>query len=281
MRRISKPELHVEAIVNCCAATLQNDDLKARILSSLHELVAFEASYGNLAEQISLYTIPEATHVCEVTALEMKNLYDRTFVRKSGPTRDLYDKLILSANGICPLCQQRTVSTLDHHLPKAYHPAFAVTPINLVPACKDCNTDSGSRRPQLSTEQSIHPYFHDVNDDVWLFARVIEVSPPVVEFYTSPPNDWPLSKQEIVTRHFIDFKLASLYSIHAAAELINVFTDIEISQDFTYEGIRNFLLKKAQGRRRFVKNNWQAAMYQAVADSEWFCTGGYREIVLG
>ena len=39
----------------------------------------------------------------------------------------------------CPFCGIGTVSTLDHYLPKSKYPALAITPKNMIPACRDCN----------------------------------------------------------------------------------------------------------------------------------------------
>src|SRR5262245_19880217 len=79
---------------------------------------------------------------------EMVAVYDNRLVKKTAPGRRIYDKIFTSApNDKCPLCGHRNVKTLDHYLPKALFPALTVTPINLIPACSDCNKAKLSTAP--------------------------------------------------------------------------------------------------------------------------------------
>ncbi|MGY3138286.1 hypothetical protein ACVWZM_008968 [Bradyrhizobium sp. USDA 4501] len=60
---------------------------------------------------------------------------------------------------VCPMCGSMHSGTLDHYLPKATFPIFAVFSRNLVPACK-CN----SKRKEVCVgaaqgERVLHPYF--------------------------------------------------------------------------------------------------------------------------
>ena len=60
--------------------------------------------------------------------------------------------------GVCPMCGSMRPDTLDHFLPKAIFPEYAVFSKNLVPAC-DCNSSS---RPCCDNDQRLrvlHPYF--------------------------------------------------------------------------------------------------------------------------
>lgn len=73
----------------------------------------------------------------------------------------------------CPMCGSFHSGTLDHLLPKADYPVFAIFGRNLVPACK-CN----SKRTELVTgaadERILHPYFDDVLRDRLFVARFEE-----------------------------------------------------------------------------------------------------------
>ena len=70
----------------------------------------------------------------------MVRVYDGRMAAQGSPGRTIYDAIKLaSPNGLCPLCGQRVVATLDHYLPKSRYAALAVNPANLIPACSDCN----------------------------------------------------------------------------------------------------------------------------------------------
>ena len=96
--------------------------------------------------------------------------------------------LLAPAHGTCPLCGLRKVSTIDHHLPKAHHPALIAVPADLVPACMDCNMAKGDTVPGNEYKQTIHPYFDDVDSETWLFAEVGETTPPAIRYFIQPPN---------------------------------------------------------------------------------------------
>jgi hypothetical protein len=125
----------------------------------------------------------------------------------------------------------------------------------------------------------VHPYFDVVDDAIWLKARVVEVSPPIVTFFADPPYVWDPIRRARVETHFETFGLATLYTTHAGAELVNVYVDL-----LDAEGLRDPLILKshfletARKRRLPVRNSWQAALYRALADSDWFREGGWLEI---
>ncbi|TGA97710.1 hypothetical protein E4665_11460 [Sporolactobacillus shoreae] len=69
-------------------------------------------------------------------------VYTQKMVPKSQLGRPYYDLFLsLPPNEKCPYCGQKKVSTLDHFLPKSVYTPLIVTPTNLVPSCKDCNTE--------------------------------------------------------------------------------------------------------------------------------------------
>lgn len=250
-----------------------------RILGSFDTMSSAEATYKVRGKTNDLYSIAGTQAVDKwVTREEMEALYTQTFARKGGPTRDIYDAIRASSpGGLCPLCNQRPVSTLDHHLAKAEHASFAVTPINLVPACKDCNTNSRVRKPSTKGEQTLHPYFDSVDEEIWLTAQLIPGTPPSLIFYATPPAHWAPEIQAIVKNHFKVFSLGELYATHAAAELVNIYFDIE-SKPWTPETLKAHLDEQAGNRRKMVRNSWQAAVYAGLAGSEWFCQGGYKDV---
>jgi hypothetical protein len=280
MRNIPPPITAVEEILKACAKSIQNKELSGRIINSLAHFSGLETEYKNRALASLLYMFPVEDVTAGISQEEMSWLYSKVFSRLNGPTRHLYDAIKLAAPGlICPLCNQRTVGTLDHQLSKQNYPSFAVTPFNMVPACRDCNSDTGARALAVSDDQTFHPYFDRVDDEIWLYATLEESSPPVFKFEVRPPQIWAPEKQKKVEKHFNTFKLAVLYSVHAASELQNIKDDVlRIAYKEGLIGLQDEFTQRALGRRRKVLNNWQAAMYSALAMSEWFCKGGYIEI---
>ena len=281
MRKINRLQFPLTEIVELCAGSIRNPDLSARLLAARPDFGAWEDGYVDSATKGKLYAIPVSGMAGDITQAEMKGLYSGTFARANGPTRHIYDAIkLLAVGAICPLCNQRTVSTLDHHLSKQDYPGFAITPANLVPACRDCNMDTLARKSDTPQTQTFHPYFDSIDDATWLFASIEETAPLVIRFAVSAPNAWDDNKRMKIEHHFKTFKLGMLYSAHAAVELQNIYGELEsIAESGGANTMREELLQRCNSRARVTRNNWQAAMYDALASSAWFCEGGYRSIV--
>lgn len=212
-----------------------------------------------------------------VTAAEMGSVYTRHLVAKGSPGRFVYDRLLEAPpHGICPFCGQRTVSTLDHYLPKAYFSPLVVAPLNLVPACSDCNKAKSDFSPSCAEDQHPHPYFDNFDDECWLVARVIEDRPPGLAFSCATPDSWSAVKAARIKHHFGTLNLGALYGAHAAEELVNLRGSLQLIYPREGdEGVRNHLWTVAEGRRAAHMNSWQTAMYTALCLSDWYCAGGF------
>ncbi len=141
MIHIEKPENNVKEVFEDCISNFRDESLKNRLQSILPFIQSESSDYDVKASSSSLFSLTSSTDINGiVTVDEMQKVYDRKLVKKGQPGRKHYEKIKLSAkHNICPLCDHRTVTTLDHVLPKSKYPTFAVTPFNLVPACGDCN----------------------------------------------------------------------------------------------------------------------------------------------
>jgi hypothetical protein len=164
------------------------------------------------------------------------------------------------------------VETLDHQLPKMAYPLLSVVPFNLVPACRSCNMVKGETAPASAGEQTLHPYFDDVGKEQWLFARVHEGAPAVVEFYVKAPAAWDTVLTMRVHGHFRMFGLASLYGSQAAREMSSLRYILKRKVPST---VGDHLRDEAAGLAEEDPNLWRAAMYQALAGSSWYIDGGF------
>lgn len=82
-----------------------------------------------------------------------------------------------SGASTCPMCGSTGCGTLDHVLPKASHPAFAIFGLNLVPAC-DCNLRRGTALLGPNPgERILHPYFDDILSQRLLAAHITDLGP--------------------------------------------------------------------------------------------------------
>lgn len=276
---LPKPTRTARECYRLCVGRLKNSDQKQRLSAIEDEIARASEDYELAACSASLHTLPPSETVSGiVSGREMIEVYNRRMAKKGAPARLIYDELLAApAHGRCPLCGQRTVSTLDHQLNKASYPALAVSPVNLVPACWDCNRAKMSRAPRSRCEETLHPYFDNIDDNRWLSAEILESNPIVIRFFVYPPSNWDPVTAARVRNHFRTFRLSSLYSAQAADEIANVRFQLSILFDRAGSGaVRTHLMERAESCEAARKNSWQTATYAALARNEWFCSLGFR-----
>jgi 5-methylcytosine-specific restriction endonuclease McrA len=278
MIKLNRPNLVARNVFATCISRIRDTGLKQRMVAVTEDVVLASDQYDNLAAQNRLSQILQQEVVGGVVSTnEMEAVYTQRMAKKGAPGREIYDEIFNSApQGKCPLCGQRMVSTLDHHLPKARYPALAVTPLNLVPACADCNKAKLASVPENASEEALHPYFDDIEGDRWLYAEVVEVDPAAVRFYVEPPEHWDDVLSSRVALHFRTLGLAILYAAEAADELSNIRHQLlSIHKAGGMELVRQELYDREISCRQARLNGWRAATFEAFAQSEWFCDGGF------
>jgi len=277
MRSLPVPNLHVRAVVEACAESVQDQTIKGNLAAVCAALEGYEAEYLGRGPMMTLFEIGKTNVVGGVFDKDaMKKLYRDTFV-KSVRTRAMYDRIKSAPqHSICPLCSQRTVSTLDHYLAQANHSAFTLVPANLVPACAECNKDKLDREADAAGDQSFHPYFENCDDFRWLRATVEHGAPACVSFSVEVSPAWSPDKAGRVRVHFKTLKLGSLYASHAAVEITNIRLMLRrLLAAGSSNDVAELLADQALSSREAHPNSWRTATYDALASSAWFCQGGF------
>lgn len=280
MRNLDKPPHDPSEVFLTCISRVRNQELRTRLEAVEPQIAAAARAFDTAATNAQLHTIPTQTMVGErvqVTKDEMVGVYDGRMVPKESPGRHIYDEIIMApAQGRCPLCGHRDVTTLDHHLPKVHFPALAVVPLNLVPACSVCNKVKLEVVPRSQEEQTLHPYYDDVETDRWLEATVIENRPVALTFEVRPPATWNNLMSLRVAHHFSVFKLGLFYASQAAEELLNIrqyLTNLHCKAGT--EGVREHLVEMCLSYEAVNLNSWQSTAYRALSSSQWYCEGGH------
>lgn len=279
MQKIEPPEFLALSVFEDCIPIKKNADVKSRLKVITQLITDAENAYKEKAKSSSFHETGTESGIANVvTTAEMEDLYVSVFARKSSPVRKkYYDVLMLAPdNGTCPMCGQRDVSTLDHYLPKAKNPRLAVTPVNLIPACKECNYVKGEYHPETKEKQFIHPYYDKLPDKIWLTANLEETRPPALKFYISPPNDFDLILANRLRWHFEKLKLASLYASQAGRTFSGIANKLQSAWDRGGKDEVRFVLNEdATSWSKSDQNSWQAVMFRTLANSDWFCEEGF------
>lgn len=279
MRKINKPTDDPKYVYLTCISRVRNPGLKGRLETIADDIKEAAEHFDDVGSRREFYTLLEHNNVAGVTQAEMEKVYTERMVPRGTPGRKFYDKIKAAPSyGICPLCGQRPVSTLDHYLPKTSFPSFAVTPYNLVPACSDCNKIKSDDIPTNAEQQTIHPYYDDIENEQWLFAKVLTSSPVSIQFFADPPVRFDNILKDRIKEHFKVFDLASLYASQSGVELANIGYRLNDLLGKAGAGqVQEHLQEEFNSRFANHKNSWQTAMYQAMANSTWFYSGGFNQ----
>lgn len=278
MWSLERPSLSARSAFNTCIGKVRNPQLAKRLAAAAPAIEAASTQFDRAARRHTLHNIATQDVVApDITVSEMEKVYTQRMAKSGSPGRDIYDEIFASApGGRCPLCMQRFVATLDHHLPKAHYPALAVTPANLIPACSDCNKAKLDAVPATAEDVPLHPYYDDLGNDIWLTATVLERRPTALRFAITRSGKWDNTLDARVNHHFRSLGLAALFASEAAEELLNIRHQLEILRAADpVDGVRDELDRRATSCAAARLNGWRTAAYRAWRESEWFCNGGF------
>jgi len=276
MKVIAKPSVKVRDVFLECISTVDNVELKHDLAACVNIIETAEDDFESKFPINEIYTIPQNSIVLgRIGKAEMKSVYDYRMVKAGMPAHKYYNKIKSSAPyGKCPLCSVRGVDTLDHYLPKSKYPVFSVTPVNLIPACIPCNKRKHIDFPRTGEEQTLHPYYDDIENYTWLWASVLQTNPISFNYYVNPPDVWPKILKDRTLNHFASFNLNELFSSHASEELRGAINQLTKLYNENTNLLTLQLRECYNSRSALGLNSWQAVMYRTLLNDVWFCTGG-------
>ena len=242
-----------------------------------HIATAYGRYIANSGNGASLQPTPLSAETSEA----LKTNYD--FLGSKRSHAHIRDELLGSArHNACPYCNAATVDTLDHVLPKSVYPEFSVLAQNLVPACSTCNRKKAEACFYSSRRNLMHPYFAKIPADAILFAEItINALEVTWCFYLEQSESIEDADFERIAHLFKQLDLADRYYQASVGDIIDV---ISAFDENYLEGepaaVKSFLRALATSSRKSRgANYWKTAIFQALADDETFCHGGYRRLI--
>jgi len=277
MRTIPKPTLKAKDVFLECISTVDNDQLKKDYTDCQDIIVSAEEEFDTKFPLHEIFQISQnPTVLGNIGKSEMEKVYSYRMVKDGMPGKKFYSILKSSAPyGKCPLCSVRSVDTLDHYLPKSKYPVYSVVPINLVPACTPCNKGKLISFPQNDVEQTLHPYYDNVQDESWIQATVLQTKPISFNYYVDCPNTWSQIKKDRASNHFNAYNLNELFTSHANEELRGAKLHLQKLFNQNPDLLIEHLSDAYSSRRGELGiNSWQSIMYFSLLNDNWFIKGG-------
>jgi 5-methylcytosine-specific restriction endonuclease McrA len=205
-------------------------------------------------------------------ATQLEGLYDSR--RKSGHIKKIRS---LDFEGGCPVCGSLSRGDVDHYLPKSIFPEFSIFSLNLVPACKHCNsTEKGDvYRGEKKPTRFIHPYFDDLGDRP-ILSVVFDPPFEAVRFRAVPGPNLAGDDFEIVSFHLqkalgdeffrhMSSMWSGLPKTVADSLVESISKTIPVATPADVQTIAKLLLSNSQ--RCYGLNSWPAGFYRGIIDN--------------
>lgn len=275
---LDPPSITARSSYNTCVASTRDSARRTLLLAAGDSVEAAGERFRQAAQTGALHELLGTDFAVPgvPTRDAVQWIYDNGMVNTRNG-RAIYDQLIAAPpDERCPFCGHGVVRTLDHYLPKKMFPALCVDPLNLVPACTDCNHAKGDAQPTRPETTPLHPYLDRIDNDSWLDAKVVSSEPVWLEFYVNPPPTWDSLLIDRTRHHFRLFGLAELFSLQANRTLNSIRR--YLTQAFTEGGedlVRTHLAEQASTRLAHRPNGWEGVTYRTLSQDDAFCHGTF------
>lgn len=161
-KKLPKPKINLEDVFSKIKS--KNKRKTSRIKKLLdknteNSMYSYEENYSTYYFQKNVLKTTDT--IGKLTAKDGKKIYEGIF-HDYGCHNQILNQYIRSddvSDILCPICDSNVSRHLDHVFPKSKYPQYVITPINLVPLCRNCNI---SKRD--STEELFNPYLEDLSE---------------------------------------------------------------------------------------------------------------------
>jgi len=212
----------------------------------------------------------------------LKHCYDSETEPLSALKMAIREQQDWVGRAYCAYCGINMCGTIEHYLPKAEFPEYAVCAYNLLPACGDCNTAKGTNWLEEERRRLLHFYYDIIPDGVrWLHAIVELVQDiPIVSFHLEQPKKLDASFYRLVQDHYAALNLLERYalcSVDVLSEALSTAERYSNEPKLLQEALT--IMAHSEAKRR-GHNHWKVATLFGLASSPDFLERACRGNVL-
>lgn len=140
-----------------------------------------EAKYIQYAKKGELFKLGSSSALLKLSKKNLKGFFQRNSldIRKILPQTTSTN---ITGSAICPICERMYPGdpTTEHVLPQSVAVEFILTPVNMVVACRDCNSTKHSSMGTSRLDTEINLYFeeYDISNNIqfdmeWRFGEYL------------------------------------------------------------------------------------------------------------
>lgn len=250
----------------------KNDsELKELTLSRSEEIISHNHHYCEIFENNTLNTLMQSN-----TSIEgFRNFYQyssKQFVLlKNSLTTGSESRIIK-----CQYCTLNDVNSFDHIAPKNRYGAYAIHPLNLFPACTECNSYKTANYLENGTCKYINLYKDKLPEVEYLFVNVdigMQEASIDIQYYLNNQENIENGLFRKIENHYNDlhlfnrFKENSYTEINLLRNLIAKYLKLNLSLEKSLEIINENIISESQ---IFGINYWKCALKRHLINNEEF-----------
>lgn len=234
----------------------------------------YDGDMGAASEMLKGNDFPESL----IEALD--SAYDKT--QENRLLYPLRQRLFKDV-GLCPICGIKTVSELDHFLPRSHFKPLAIYARNLIPSCHDCNHIKLAGFGEQNEDELafIHAYFDALPDVSFLEAKVdISEGGLLVTFQVSTDVDLDEDISNRLTSQIRMLELNERYEKEINTFIMSHATAAHREYARSgHAGVRKHLNVQARHEaHQLYTNHWRPTLLRALARYDAFVDGGFVDV---
>lgn len=276
----------IENVINS-KHTLSNEPTpcyKFRMISLLPDLKPFidkydEAHHTNTLTEIIADPKFKNTIIKE-DLLKLYSYKTKAFIKLKNKLTELPNNRSFDT---CQYCGINSINTLDHILPKTNFPEYVVHPLNLFPACSECNSSKLSKWLDTTGTSEFLNLYTDILPQVqFLFVDLAFKGNSIeTNFYLDNPFGIEGNLYSVICNHFANLKLLERFK-KKSNEIISEFENTIVSNLTTnnLEQLLNYARNRIPSERARIgynhyKNILELELCNGAAFKEYLQARGY------
>ena len=267
MTKIVPIEYNSYDILECISLRFREKAFNKSIVECKSRIVELFEAYNKLVN----LSVTSVQNCCLMIDSELLiKSYTTKFRNKDYEWRAYYDAIKLSSmHNICPYCLVGTANTVDHYLPKETYPMYSVHSYNLIPACRDCNTNKGSKIPFNDNEFFVNPQYDSLCDYEWLSVHII-IDKSIGFKYSINDKMKDENEYSKLSFHFEKLELSMLYSSNSSSQFSG--ERKEFKDIFDSKGPSILKDEICKRRDSWISGHgvghWKSAYYQSIVECD-------------
>lgn len=247
-----------------CVNDYSKKDMRTKLLKFLDGVERCSEDYNiNIPHDIENFVHP---HLSEEETTALQNVYNNKFAKEGYVGKKYYNAIMAQAGGICPICGTGYPANLDHYLPKSIYSLLVVTPLNLVPSCRDCNFGKGSYLATQSIDLPLHPYFDNIRYK-WLEAHIDFVNDGSfsIIYYNGLDESVDYIMKHRLDIHIKVHDLQKTFASRALTEIDSIkYRYKKMLLSASFKEFENDLKDVCESAEIDDLNSWKSALYRAL-----------------